>query len=119
MPTVLEAINAKTKAPAETDGISLLPTLLGQDQAARPFLYREFTGYGGQQTIRTGDWKAVRQNLARGKIKTELYNIASDISEKHDVAADHPDIVAKLESMMDEQHVPSDIFPLKALDATR
>ena len=78
--------------------------------------YNEFTGYGGQQTIRMGDWKAVRQNLGKGRIRTELYNIATDISEKNDVAAEHPDVVAKLESMMAEQHTPSDVFPLKALD---
>ena len=118
IPTILEAVGAKEKAPDHTDGISLLPTLLGKEQPERPFLYREFSGYGGQQTIRVGEWKAVRQNLAKGKIKTELYNIVSDISEKNDVAADHPDIVARLEKMMAEQHVPSAIFRLKALDGT-
>lgn len=116
MPTILEAVDAKVSAPKDTDGISLLPTLLGKDQPERPFLYREFTGYGGQQTIRVGDWKAVRQKLGRGTIKTELYNIANDIGEKNDVAADHPDVLKKLEVMMAEQHVPSSVFPLKALD---
>ena len=37
--------------------------LLGKEQAPRPFLYRESPGYGGQQCVRVGDWKAVRQNL--------------------------------------------------------
>lgn len=116
MPTFLDAVGAAATVPKVCDGISLLPTLLGEEQPERPFLYREFTGYGGQQTIRVGDWKAVRQKLSRGKIKTELYNIATDISESRDVAADHPDVVSRLEAMMAEQHVPSSIFPFKALD---
>ena len=116
MPTILEAVKAKTSPPADIDGISLLPTLLGNQQHERPFLYREFTGYGGQQTVRVGDWKAVRQKLGRGQLKTELYNIAKDIGESKDVATDHPDIVRKLEQLMAEQHVPSRLFPLKVLD---
>jgi len=117
MPTILNAVEAKTKAPANTDGVTILPTLLDKDQPERPFLYREFSGYGGQQTIRVGDWKAVRQNLNKGKtIKTELYNIAEDIGEQNDVAADHPDVLQKLERMMAEQHVKSSLFPLRAID---
>jgi arylsulfatase A len=116
MPTILEAVAAKTTVPQDIDGISILPTLLGKTQPQRPFLYREFTGYGGQQTIRVGDWKAVRQNLTKGKVKTELYNIAVDIGEVNDVAGDNPDVVAKLEKLMAEHHVPSEIFPLKAID---
>ena len=54
--------------------------MTGQKQPERDFLYREFTGYGGQQTIRVGDWKAVRQNLAKGRLEIELYNIRQDIS---------------------------------------
>ncbi|MEZ6128086.1 MAG: arylsulfatase [Planctomycetaceae bacterium] len=116
MPTIMEVVDAKPSVPENCDGISLLPTLLGKEQPKRPFLYREFAGYGGQQTIRVGNWKAVRQNLAKGNIQTELYNIADDISESMDVAADHPDVVSKLEKMMTKQHVPSDVFPIRALD---
>lgn len=117
MPTILEAVGAKVKAPNNTDGISLMPTLTGQQQPEREFLYREFTGYGGQQTIRMGAWKAVRQNLGKGKILTELYNIAEDIGESKDVAAERPEVLARLEAAMAEQHVRSDVFPIKALDA--
>ena len=119
MPTILDAVEAKTSPPEKIDGISLLPTLLGKQQRERPFLYREFTGYGGQQTVRVGDWKAVRQQLGRGRLQTELYNIAEDIAESNDVAADHPDVVGKLEQLMAEQHVPSELFPLKVLDQPR
>ena len=47
------------------DGVSFAPTLFGrpEDQAKPEYLYWEFTGYGGQQAVRMGDWKGVRQNM--------------------------------------------------------
>lgn len=116
LPTLLEAAGAADAVPAGIDGISLLPTLQGETQEERPFLYREFSGYGGQQSIRVGPWKAVRQGMSRGNLTVELYNIAEDIGETRNVADQHPDIVARLTAMMTEQHVPSELFPLRPLD---
>lgn len=116
MPTLLDAVGALDAVPTEVDGISLLPTLLGKKQAEREYLYREFPSYGGQQTIRVGDWKAVRQNMAKGNLKVELYNLATDVSESKDVAAQHPDVVNKLTQMMSEVRTPSIDFPLVPID---
>ena len=116
MPTVMDVVGGQRAVPPDIDGVSLLPTLIGETQVEREFLYREFPSYGGQQIVRVGDWKAVRQNLSKGRIKTELYNIAADISESKDLAAQHPDVVALLEKVMAEQHVPSDLFPLRPID---
>lgn len=115
-PTILDAIGAASEIPATTDGIDLLPMLTGMPQPPRPFLYREFPGYGGQQTIRAGDWKAVRQGMTRGNIDMELYNIASDASEQHNVASEHPEVVDQLTQLMAEQHHPSELFPLRPFD---
>lgn len=52
--------------------------------------YWEFPEYGGQQALRMGNWKAVRLNLMKGVVKTELFDLASDPQEQHDVAARHP-----------------------------
>ncbi len=79
--------------PADRDGVSLVPTLLGNKQSAREYLYREFPGYGGQQSIRVGDWKAIRQSMNRGQRKVELYDLANDPSEMMDVSSTHPDMV--------------------------
>lgn len=116
MSTLLELAGAQDAIPTSTDGISLAPTLLGHKQQPRPFLYREFTGYGGQQTIRVGDWKAVRQNLLKGKTEIELYNIAEDIGERKNVADQHPKVVERLAKLMAQEHVPSETFRLKAID---
>jgi arylsulfatase A-like enzyme len=115
MPTLLQLTGAEIDTSG-IDGISLAPTLLGNPQIPRAFLYREFPSYGGQQTIRVGKWKAVRQNMSKGNLKIELYDIAQDIGEKNNVAASHPDVVGQLARMMEDQHVPSEIFPLPSID---
>ena len=124
LPTLLDLAQLKDKTPANVDGISFAPTLRGQQQEERPFLYREFPAYGGQQCIRVGNWKAVRRNLqptkkasAAGLQPTlELFDLAADPHEERDLVTAHPDIVAKLTKLMKEQHSPSKEFPFAALD---
>ena len=124
LPTLLELIGAKDSTPGNLDGISFAPTLFGQKQEPRSFLYRESPGYGGQQSVRVGDWKAIRLNLHPGpnaKVQRtrdiELYNLASDPFETTNVADLNPDVVSKLRSIMQKQHIKSDLFPLRAIDA--
>jgi arylsulfatase A-like enzyme len=126
LPTLLELAGAAAAIPAGLDGISFAPTLRGRAQPERPFLYREFPGYGGQQCVRVGAWKAVRQKLTpRGKAKpgaglpqlnTELYDLAQDPTESRNVAAEHPEVLARLEKLLAQEHTPSPEFPVPALD---
>ncbi|MBI1372240.1 MAG: sulfatase-like hydrolase/transferase [Phycisphaera sp.] len=115
-PTLMEIAGGKDAIPADTDGVSIVPTLTGKAQEPRPFFYREFTGYGAQQFIRVGDWKAIRQHMAHGNMHVELYNLAADPSEMYDVSADHPDIVKRLTNLMEAQHSKSTDFPLPGVD---
>lgn len=119
MPTFLELAGI-AEPSKKLDGISLVPTLRGKEQPERPFLYREFAGYGGWQVAREGSWKLVKQKLnARGanaEVQAELYDLASDPAESKNVAAAHPDVVARLEKILTEQHTKSEAFPLKSLD---
>jgi len=122
LPTILELIGKKDATPQGLDGISLAPTLLGQPQPPRAFLYREFPASDGQQSVRIGDWKGIRQHLMpKGgqppNLAIALYNLAGDIGETRDVAAEHPEIVRQIEAVMREQHTPSAEFPFAALDA--
>ncbi len=121
LPTLLSLAGAARSIPAGIDGISFSPTLLGHRQRARPFLYREFPGYDGQQSVRAGNWKAVRQKLlppgkALPQIHTELYDLAADPAESRDLSASRPEIVARLERLMRREHSPSKEFPFPALD---
>ena len=121
MPTLLDLIGAKELTPKTCDGISFAAALLGKPQPPRPFLYREFFGAGGQQSVRVGDWKLLHRNLLGTAKKpaaptTELYDLATDVSESKNVVAEHPDVVARLQKIMDEQHTPSKQFPIPELD---
>lgn len=97
MPTLADL--AGVPAPSHTDGISVVPTLLGQPehQPSRKYLYWEYQ-QGKQQAVRMGKWKGVRVGGTKEPI--ELYDLAEDPGENHDIAGEHPDIVAEIRDIM-------------------
>ena len=101
---------AGVPVPSGLDGTSILPVLRGQPQRPHEFMYWEFHERGFQQAVRMGNWKAVR--LAKDK-PLELYNLADDPTEFTDVAAKHPDIVAKIESYLKTARTESPNWPIK------
>jgi arylsulfatase len=105
------------KTPAN-DGVDLSGLLLGKT-AKRPadYLLWEFHGYGGQLALRMGEWKAVRENLDnKPGNPVLLYDIAKDPSETTNVAAEHPEIVAKAQDLWKAQHTPNTLFTFPPLD---
>lgn len=112
MPTLVELTGAPR--PHYTDGISLLPTLLGQgDQQQHGYLYWEFHEGGGRQAVRMGNWKGVRLNVKEapdGPIA--LYDLQADPAETTDVAAARPEIAKQLAERMEKAHHESAVFPL-------
>ena len=114
MPTLGELCG--TKPAPGGDGVSFAATLRGEQQAPRPFLYREFAGYNGWQAVWQGDLKLVRSKMQTKQPLEELFDLAADVSEQHDIAAKHPKEVAALEAILKREHTPSDTFKLKAID---
>ncbi len=96
--------------PAGLDSHSFLPTLLGQKQAPAEYLYWEFYENGSSQAVRFDDWKAIRHPMLNGPV--ELYDLATDLGEAHDLAAQHPDLVARAKAYMDQAHVPSPLWKI-------
>lgn len=120
LPTLAELTGAVGESVAGGDGTSIAPTLLGSYQPPRDFLYREFTGYGGQQAVWLGPWKGVRQQMLRGNnrspLRTALYHLDDDLAESKDVSGDFPRVVAQIEAIMAAQHEASKLFPFAPLD---
>ncbi len=116
LPTCTEL--AKAKTPDAIDGISMAPTLLGDEarQKKHEFLYWEFHEREKKQAVRMGDWKLLRF-VRSGKV--ELYNLRDDLGETRDITKDHPEIVARLEKYLAEARIPSQTFPMPELERLR
>ena len=110
LPTFAEM--AGVKIPSQTDGLSILPTLLGKEgQKKHEYLYWEFHESGGKTAVRMGDWKGIRLDVGENpEGPIELYNLAADIHEDHNIADKHPDIVARMEEIMRTARTPSPLF---------
>jgi len=91
----------------ETDGISLVPTILGkpENQKKHKYLYWE-NGSKSQkaQSVRMNQWWAYRSDPSK---PIHLYDISKDISCENNVAKENPDIITKVEQIFREAHVDS------------
>ncbi len=100
------AAMANISAP-HNDGISMLPTMLGNKKAQQQhdYLYFEFPEKGGQVAIRKGDWKGVKSHMSKDRnAPWEIYNLRDDPSETKDVAAAHPEMAKEFEAIMKKEH---------------
>lgn len=107
-PTVAELAGANV--PDNIDGLPMTGALLGGTSPTHEFLYWEFHERGFQQAVRMGDWKAVR---LKKDAPLELYNLTSDPAETTNVAAEHPDVVARIETYLMTARTESALFPVK------
>ena len=115
MPTFAEMAGAEI--PEQSDGLSFLPLLLGEEQREHEALNWEIqlSGWfqtlpdgGFRQSARMGEWKAVRYGVDS---PTELYNLNHDISESDDVADDHPEIVEEMNRLFESARTETAGFP--------
>jgi arylsulfatase A-like enzyme len=106
---------AGVEIPEETDGISFLPTLKGDldAQQKHPYLYFEFYEQGGKQSVLKDGWKAVKLDIRGGNPKPiELYYLPDDPGESINLAADHPEMVSLMDSLMGISHTPLESMSL-------
>lgn len=113
MPTVCDIVNVKS--PKKIDGISYLPTLLGQDknQKKHDYLYYEFFEQGGKQCVIKDGWKLVRLNvLKKDKTKEELYDMNNDPKEKNNIISTNEAKANELRKIMAGARTASSHFNL-------
>lgn len=112
LPTFCEL--AGVEVPQNTDGISILPELIAREQPKHDYLYWEFHERGGKQAVRMDNWKGIRLNMQNNpQAEIELYNLETDIEERYNLAADHADVVVKINEIMKAEHIRSAVFSFR------
>ena len=87
-PTVLAATGVEPRDGRPLDGVNLLPALAGAEiDRPEPLYWR----WGGEVAYREGEWKIVTDEAFE---RPELYNLATDRAEAHDLAAAEPERLA-------------------------
>ncbi len=101
IPTVADILGISLEE--ELDGVSFLPVLEGAGSVPSSEMYWEYHGrsWKGAQAVRLGDWKGVRLGGRDDPdAPIELYDLAADPGETRNVAATHPEIIAKIDAVM-------------------
>ncbi len=112
-PTIANLASVGIPKDRIIDGVDMMRFWSGKtDKSPRDTLF--YYAYNHLQAVRHGKWKLVLPRPARppwtawyGRMidavaEPELYDLANDMSEKHDVAAQHPDVVAKLIRLIEQ-----------------
>jgi len=102
-PTILDWAGLPARPKQHLDGVSLMPLLKGGETLDRDALYWHYPHYSNQGgipggAIRIGDWKLF-ERYEDGRV--HLYNLADDIGEQNDLAAEQPD---RVKTMRDKLH---------------
>jgi len=103
-----ELLNVKIENGAATDSHSYLSTFLGKERKGRDYIIE----HAGALSVSTGKWKYIDPSngpaynkltdteLGNSK-EPQLYKIKKDRGEKNNVAAENPDMVAKLKTYIE------------------
>ena len=73
------------------------------EQQKHKYLYWE---YNGKQAVRFGKWKAIRTDSKVPDSHIELYDLLVDIAETNDIAENHPEVIAQMIEIMNQNHTP-------------
>lgn len=93
-----------------TDGLSLVPGLVGKPQPQHHYLYWEFHESSSKQAVRLGKWKAVRIKPSQ---PIELYDVHVDIGERNNLAQENPSVIAAVEKILANVRTEENRWPLK------
>ena len=108
--SMAEVVGGKMETGHGVDSRNQLKALLGEDAKGRDYVVEQ----AGSLAVSTGEWKYISPskgaaynkltNTELGNNKEgQLYNLKQDIGEKKNLAAEHPEIVAKLKAILEEE----------------
>ena len=117
LPTFASLCGFEPPADRIVDGVDQTRLLLGDSAAGsrRTYFY-----HSGTHGVRKGNWKLLRANRWSEQVRrrrtypkdfgsdeVELYDLKADVGETHNVAAEHPDVVAELLALRPEPEAPA------------
>jgi arylsulfatase A-like enzyme len=109
LPTFVSLAGGTVPATPVIDGRDITPILLGQSKESAREAHYYFAAYD-LQAVRQGRWKLALspqpEGMGKQAAKTpagmRLYDLDAEIGEQTDVAAQHPEVVAKLKALADK-----------------
>lgn len=110
LPTCAELAGTRIPEGTKTDGLSIVPALMGGAMPKRPYFYWELFEPHFQQAARFDNWKAVRPSP---DAPVEVYDLDTDPGEKKNLAAEKPDVLARAEKILGTARCESVEWPIK------
>ena len=113
MPTIAKLTDAEIPTDRIIDGKDISPILLGKLGAKNPHEAFFYYSNGNLNAVRSGKWKLKlpttlqdeteygKYENPKAKIPLALYDLERDPGEQKNLAADHPDIVDRLQKLAD------------------
>lgn len=114
LPTFASLGGAGKKVPAGLDGIDFSPLLRGAaltPPVDRPLYWEFHEGGFSQAVLFDGRWKAIRSGGTGGEVA--LYDLDTDPGESRDLAAEHPERVARARQLFVSERRDSSAWPVK------
>ena len=132
MATVAAIVGVDLPDDAAEDSFNMLPALLGKDRApSRPYLLQQALGGSRYLSIRRGHWKYLDHTGSGGNhyenyrnlkpfilpdtapsAPGQLYDLATDPSEKKNLYFEHPQIVKELKALLEQSKASGRSRPL-------
>ena len=109
LPTAAELAGAGLPDGFQPDGLSLVPMLKGGPAPQRECFYWELHEGTPRQAVRFGQWKAIRSSPSA---PLELYDLATDVGENKNLAAERPELVAQAEALMKRERTDDPNWPM-------
>ena len=94
--SILDITGAVVPVGYKLDGVDILPVLSGKSPIIERQLFWRRKLPRVQRAVRSGQWK-----LLHDEADFYLFDVAADPGERHDLTAEHPELVRKLNAMID------------------